>query len=125
MGKVIAFHVPANRMLKALSRLRAMHGDMTILQAMIFFRIAAEPGVTQRTVWREFDTYDSVLSRGVAVLSHAGVKGAGGKRSEPLYLVEVRENPDDRREKLLYLSEKGRTLMQDIISDLNSSQRKS
>ena len=91
---------------------------MTILQAMIFFRIASEPGVTQRTVWREFDTYDSVLSRGVAVLSSAGVRGASGRRTEPLHLVELRENPEDRREKLLYLTAKGRTLMEKVIQDL-------
>jgi DNA-binding MarR family transcriptional regulator len=117
------FHVPASRVLKVLSRLRELHNDMTILQAMIFFRIAAEPGVTQRTVWRELDTYDSVASRGVAVLSSAGVKGAHGRKTEPLHLIELRENPDDRRERMLYLTRKGRTLMEDIIRDLDMAER--
>ena len=119
-----AFHIPATRVVKALSRLREMHGDMTILQAMMFFRIASEPGVTQSTLWRELDTYDSVASRSVAILSSYGVKvrdpktGAVARETKPLNLIEVRENPENRREKGLSLTNKGRKLMQDIISDL-------
>ncbi len=114
----VAYSVPASRMFKFLSRLRQMHGDMTILQAMIFFRIAMEPGVTQRRVWEDLDTFDSVASRGVSVLSYAGLKNASGNRTEPLHLVEVRENPADRREKLLFLTNKGRTLVEDCMKDL-------
>jgi hypothetical protein len=56
---------------------------MTILQAMFLMRIAAEPGVTQSTLWDEFDTFDSVASRAIAVLGSAGVRGglkADGQR---------------------------------------------
>ena len=71
-----------------LSRLCQLHNDMTILQAMFFVRIAAEPGVTQSKLWDEFDTFDLVASRAIAVLGSAGVRGglnARGERRETAY----------------------------------------
>jgi DNA-binding MarR family transcriptional regulator len=88
-------------------------------------RIAAEPGVTQSTLWDEFDTFDSVASRAIAVLGSAGVRGglkADGQRRETkgLRLIELVEDPEDRRYKRLYLSAKGCTLMEDIANDLKA-----
>ncbi|RPJ39179.1 MAG: hypothetical protein EHM35_02955 [Planctomycetaceae bacterium] len=120
-----SFAVPATRMGRVLSRLRQLHNDMTILQAMFFMRIAAEPGVTQNKLWTEFDTFDSVASRAIAVLGSAGVRGglnAQGERRETkgLKLIELVEDPQDRRFKRLYLSARGRTLMADITNDLRT-----
>src|SRR5262245_36765321 len=103
------FLVPATRLGKVLSRLRQLHNDMTILQAMFFVRVAAEPGVTQSKLWDEFDTFDSVASCAIAVLGSAGVRGglnAKGERRETkgLGLKELVEDPKDRCFKRLYLS---------------------
>jgi DNA-binding MarR family transcriptional regulator len=122
---VATFLVPATRLGKVLSRLRQLHNDMTILQAMFFIRIAAEPGVTQSKLWDEFDTFDSVASRAVSVLGSAGVRGglkANGERRETkgLELIELVEDPEDRRFKRLYLSARGHTLMADIANDLRA-----
>lgn len=128
--KDAAFHIPASRIVKALGRLRKEHSDMTILQSMIFFRVAELPGITQRGMLEDMETIDSVTSRAVAVLSSAGVRVRDPKdpnkivrETKPLRLIELREDPDDRRQKSLFLTGKGRQLMQDIMNDLGMTKR--
>jgi DNA-binding MarR family transcriptional regulator len=105
--------MPATRLVKVLQRLRDLHADMTVLQVQFLLWIAANPGENQRALLTALDVSDSVASRNLAILSEYGVRGTEG-----LALVEMRMNPTDRRAKLLYLTRKGRSLLEDIVSDL-------
>ena len=103
-------------LIKALGRLRDRHSDMTLQQAMSFFLVAEKPGITQRELYEALGTNDSVASRTVAILSDVGSRNTPG-----LDLVEMRINPEDRRERILRLTPKGRRLMDDIVNDLKTA----
>lgn len=105
----------AGRMVKALSRLRDRHPDMSINQAMILFYIAAHPGVSQREVYGTLGMHNSAASRALAILSDLG-----SRDTQPLGLISIQVKPEDRRERLLALSPKGIRLMDDIAADLLS-----
>jgi DNA-binding MarR family transcriptional regulator len=92
-----------------------MHNDMTVLQVRTFFLVAAYPGSTQKAIFKALDSNDSAVSRAMAVLSHAPEKPG---RKKGLGLVEYRENPNDRREKFMTLSPRGKREWADIMRDL-------
>jgi len=80
---------------------------------MCLFLIAGRPGIAQRDLYRLMDATDSAASRIVAMLSDIGSRNTPG-----LDLVSMEVNPQDRREKHLALTHKGRRLMDDILTDL-------
>ena len=98
----------------ALARLRDLHTDMTLLQAQCLLTVAANPGMTQRSLYSTLGVSDSLASRVIGLL------GEHGSRSvEALNLIVSSVNPDDRRERNCELSPKGRRLMTQIVADLN------
>jgi DNA-binding MarR family transcriptional regulator len=107
------FEGAATALIKVLARLRDRHADMTLQQAMFLFYVAQRPGITQREVYEALGSSDSVASRTLAILSDVGLRNVAG-----LELVEMKVNPQDRRERFLSLSPKGKRLMDDILSDL-------
>jgi DNA-binding MarR family transcriptional regulator len=111
MASANPYTAMASRQLRTLARLRELHQDMTLLQASFLFYVAANPGVTQRRAYEALDTTDSNAARTLAILSEFG-----GRNVEPLNLIAMKTNPNDRREKLLELSPKGKRLMDDIMS---------
>jgi DNA-binding MarR family transcriptional regulator len=109
----------AARMTRAMRRLRDLHPDMTLLQAMFFLSVAANPGASQRDIYALLDTNDSNAARTIAILSDIG-----GRRSAPLDLIKVSIDPLDRRQRMLDLTPKGRRLMDDIAADIEGSKRR-
>jgi DNA-binding MarR family transcriptional regulator len=108
----------ANRIASALGHLRELHPDITVRQAIVLFRIAGNPGITQRELQPKTASEcvkhkKSVINRIVRVLSEAevapGVNGFG--------LVELRPSHKDRREKHIYLTKKGYRLVANILKD--------
>jgi DNA-binding MarR family transcriptional regulator len=87
---------------------------MTLLQAMFFLVVAANPGLPQRRAYELLDTNDSNAARTIAILSDIG-----GRTIEPLDLIKVSIDPLDRRQRLLHLSPKGKELMMTIVGDLD------
>jgi DNA-binding MarR family transcriptional regulator len=109
-----AFQIKSGRLIEAMRLLRQHHPDMTALQAMFLFQVAATPGITQRVMSDILDTPNSGnATRTIAILSDIG-----GRTVKGLGLVEMRINPEDRRERLHYLTAKGRRLINDILAVL-------
>jgi DNA-binding MarR family transcriptional regulator len=102
-----------SRVYRVLGRLRDRHADMTVLQAMCFFLVSARPGISQRQLMNELDSNDSTISRILSLLSDLGDRKSAG-----LDLIEMKVNPNDRRERLMFLSPKGRRFMADVSNDL-------
>lgn len=101
------------RLNAAMSRLRELHPDMTVLQAQCFFTIAANPDVMQRELHTLLGVTDAHASRAVAML------GEFGSRNVPaMNLVESAVDPDDRRIRRTNLTTRGRRLLNDILRDL-------
>jgi DNA-binding MarR family transcriptional regulator len=85
---------------------------MTVNQMITLFLIAENPGLTQRDLLVSLGTTDSASSRIIALLSDIGSRNVVG-----LALVEMKVNVQDRRERHLFLTSKGRRLMEDIGTD--------
>ena len=102
-------------LLRVLSRLKDQHYAMTVQQAMYLMYIAANPGSTQARAYEGLGSSDCVAGRTLAILSEQGRQDVMG-----LNLVVMKINPNDRRERLLYLTPKGQHLMDDIMKDLNT-----
>jgi DNA-binding MarR family transcriptional regulator len=106
--------IAADTIYKVMARLRAKHEDLTALQVMCLMRVASKPGISQRSIQKELAAgANSTASRILGILSDVGARGTKG-----LELIEMRVNPMDRRERLVYLSPKGKKLMTDIAKDL-------
>jgi DNA-binding MarR family transcriptional regulator len=106
------------RIVRALRRLNDLHPEMTLRQAIALLKVAAYPGIKQREMRVDLGVQgrpaaDSVVSRVLAVLSDVGVGGLDG-----LGLVDMVPSREDRREKLLTLSDKGVVVVGDIMWDL-------
>lgn len=108
-----ATQLTASRLVRSLSRFRDLHTDMTVAQLMCFMLIVERPGITQRDLYQLLGMTDSASSRIVAILSDIGSRGTPG-----LGLVDMRTNPMDRRERLLYLTHRGSRLAEDMQRDL-------
>jgi DNA-binding MarR family transcriptional regulator len=103
----------ADKLFRVLRRLRDKHSDMTMLQGQALFLVAMKPGLSQRQLLAELNCNDSTVARIMALLSDIGDRKGPG-----LDLVVMKVNPLDRRERLLFLSPKGKRLMEDIALDL-------
>ena len=105
----------ASSFARALTRLRDIHQDMTVAQVVCLLLVADRPGITQRDLHKLLDTTDSAASRIIALLSDVGSRGTPG-----MELVLMRENPNDRRERHIFLTAKGRRILEDIATDLKT-----
>jgi DNA-binding MarR family transcriptional regulator len=93
--------------------MRDLHPDMTVMQVLTLALIAESPGILQRDLYRQLGATDSAASRIVAILSDVGSRNTPG-----MGLVSMRVNPQDRRERLVELTSKGRRLWDDVSRDL-------
>lgn len=96
-----------------LSELRELDADMPMNQAVCFAWIALNEGRTQVELRQDLDMASSTSSRSLAALSKVHRLGKPG-----LNLIEWVENPEDRRAKLLFLTTRGRHLVETLLSPL-------
>jgi DNA-binding MarR family transcriptional regulator len=106
------------RIARVLERLKDVHPEMSVRQALALLWIAAHPGVKQHELRGLLSpggrpAADGMISRVLAILSEVGAGGITG-----LALVDMTLNRNDRREKLLTLSPKGRRLIEGCLRDL-------
>jgi DNA-binding MarR family transcriptional regulator len=103
--------------LKELERLmryiRKKAHHLTCMNMEVFFVIAqASDGITQREISRRTGINSPTLSRVIGTLSKYG------RRAESLHWVEIRESEEDRRFKKIFLTEKGREVVEDILREV-------
>lgn len=98
---------------KIILTLREIDADMPMNQAICFAWIALNEGRTQVELRQDLDMASSTSSRSLAALSKVHRLGKPG-----LNLIEWLENPEDRRAKLLFLSARGRNLVEDLLAPL-------
>lgn len=105
----------AARLLRILGRLREHYADMTLVQAMVFLSIAAQPDQLQREIHKPLGISSSLVSRVVAHLGEFGDRHGEGA----MHLVESYATLTDRRGKFLRLTGKGHELMAAICRDFH------
>jgi DNA-binding MarR family transcriptional regulator len=102
----------SGRLVRALFRLQSIYSEMTIPQAMCLFYIAQNQKVTQQSLYQDVGIRKGTATRTVAFLSHYG-----SGRLPALGLVDTIEDPNDRRQRVLSLTAKGKRLIEQILRD--------
>lgn len=102
-----------SQIIKFIEVVRGYDPEFHVQTLEVLFRVAsAHPDPLQMSVLRRRFGYSSAaLSRNVALLSDVGFKAKSGMR-----LISVKVDPEDRRERLLSLTEKGRFLLHQTAS---------
>lgn len=98
------------RLFNALNVVRGVSEDATVSQVMALLHIAIHPDTTQT----ELLTHLSMRSSGQSALISR--LAGGDQRSNGLNLVGARENPLDRRQKLLDLTIRGDAVVDSIVA---------
>ncbi|MCK1531164.1 winged helix-turn-helix transcriptional regulator [Bradyrhizobium sp. 182] len=104
------------RTLNFVGELRKLAPLLPMQTATCLLIIAREPGITMQRLAKKAGLAQSSCSRNVAMLSRWEAFGKPG-----LDLVETCEDPRERRRKVIYLTAKGRTKVQSIVSKLDPS----
>lgn len=98
------------RMSSIIGLFRGQDAEMPVQQMAVFCWIAVNEGRTQRDLIASLDMPNSSASRNIAALSLVHRLGKPG-----LGLITWVDNPEDRRAKLLMLTEKGRTFARQVL----------
>ena len=89
---------------------RKQDAEMPVQQMAVFCWIVTNEGRVQRDLCAALDMPNSSASRNIAALSLVHRLGKPG-----LGLITWVDNPEDRRAKLLMLTEKGRTFARQVL----------
>jgi DNA-binding MarR family transcriptional regulator len=102
------------RFRKAVKLLRTIHPQLRVSQVDILLSIAAKEGQSQTDLAADCELSVAAISRAIDVLGSAGRRdGKGGK----LGLIRVEKDPQDDRFQLVYLTDRGKNVMQ-LFADL-------
>lgn len=93
------------RLARVLEEFRALDPDMPIQYALSFLTVVEEEGLSLRDLSARLGIAQSSASRNVAALGEWH-----SFRKPGLHLVEAREDPRERRRKIVTLTAKGRAL---------------
>ena len=97
-----------------LDEARLVHPSMTVNQLMVFPMIAMNEVPDQQTIEERVDLSDASASRIIALLGQYGNRG-----TEPLNLIEIVPDANDRRRKSYVLTKKGRKLVERFMEQLD------
>jgi DNA-binding MarR family transcriptional regulator len=100
---------PTTRVLLLIEELRKLDPELPAQQAAAFMCIAREEGLTQQKV---ASLVGASKSAGQRIFDKLGDRGANGKPG--LGLIEVRTGLADARERLAYLTPKGRRVVETL-----------
>jgi DNA-binding MarR family transcriptional regulator len=99
-----------DQLIAIVEKFREHNPDVTANQMLTLLYVAREPGITQKATLTRLGLKDSGQSRIVAALSKHGDRGRPGWG-----VVDLQENPVDRREKLVTLNHKGQLVINAIL----------
>lgn len=103
-----------NPLLDVMELIYDVYPSMTVQQIRVLLLIAANPGISQKEIMDTMgDIADSSVSRIVSILGAYGSRGTA-----PMYLVEVRIHPTNRKSKALHLTKAGDALIQKLLRAL-------
>lgn len=99
-------HAPLYRQLsRVVEAFRDLYPDVPATTLRVFFEVCVSPGSTGPELMRSIGIGQTSLSRHLSILSEYSWRGGDG-----LDLVELIEDPEDRRNKRTFLKPKGRAL---------------
>lgn len=94
---------------KAIQRLRAIDPEMPMQTALLFLLVAQRPGLTMKEIEEVMLVSQASVSRNVAALSQ------WSRHDKPGHgLVLAREDPLERRRKIVFLTQRGELLAREL-----------
>jgi DNA-binding MarR family transcriptional regulator len=100
---------PLLRAIRFVQEFRKLDSEMQMQTALVFLMIAKHEGCQLRDLEREAGLSSASVSRNVAALSQLHRKGRAGHG-----LVIAKVSPEDRRNRQLYLTAKGRSVLETL-----------
>ena len=106
-------------MASAVEQFRRYQPDAPVSRVIVFLTVALKPGITMREVEKGLKVSQTTMSRHVAILGTAGFRDPmTGKRERGWGLLEAMRDPEDYRQKRLWLRPKGRKLAKQMAARL-------
>lgn len=102
-------HKALEALATALEAFLTIHDEMTVRAAITFLRLAADEGITQSELARQYGWPKTSVNRTIKLLQHRGVRGNPG-----LGLLDLSSDDTDERSKPVRLSPKGSKLVQTL-----------
>lgn len=107
---------PLPKMVRAIEAFRQLNKDMLANEMMAFLLVAERNGISMTELQDVLDLSKAATSRNVNFLSQHGANSRDG-----LKLVITTENPENRRQKLVHLTPRGKALKRQIESLLDAA----
>lgn len=108
-----------NVLLNCSLKFRYLDVDMTVLTMSVFLTVAKEDGILVADIIEQVRSNKSSVSRVLAMLSDIGRREKAG-----LGLVRAVEDPVNRRNKRVYLTDEGVKLVNSVAGTLNRGCKK-
>ena len=102
------------RMTKALNVFRALYADIPTTTVDVFLQVAIRPGISSKELLDRVGASQSAISRHLAMLGDYSWRG-----NEGLGLVDLIEDPTNRRTKVAFLKPKGQALAAKLVAILD------
>ena len=102
--------VKLNQLLSCLEVFRQVDQEMPSQRIVLFLLVASRPGMRMSDVAKKLGLSSSAVSRNLSELSKWGI----GINKPGVDLLYAEENPQDRREKMIYLTPKGERLVETL-----------
>lgn len=102
------------RMRRALDTFRTMYADIPATSVEVFLQVAIAPGISSKDLVSRVGVSQSAISRHLALLGDYDWKGGDG-----LGLIDLIEDPVDRRTKVAFLKPKGQALAAKLVTILD------
>lgn len=90
---------------RAMSEFRKLYADIPVTTVEVFLAVAVNSGISSKDLRDRVGASQSAVSRHLALLGEYSWRGGEG-----MDLIEIVEDPEDRRSKLAFLKPKGQTL---------------
>ncbi|MGR3484747.1 MAG: MarR family winged helix-turn-helix transcriptional regulator [Paracoccaceae bacterium] len=97
-------------LIKCVSIIREQYQDMPATTLEVLLHVALEPGSSSTEIREAVSTSQSSISRHLSLLGDYNWRGEEGLR-----LIKLIENPTDRRQKIAFLTERGRAVMKQVL----------
>ena len=106
---------PLASLVPSLEQLRGQDSAMEVATALVFIRIALQPGIKKTEIERQLNFTRSAAHRHIALLTVEGDVSRRGPHTCGLGLVFSRPDPEDARAKRLYLTIKGEEFARSLM----------
>jgi DNA-binding MarR family transcriptional regulator len=100
------------RLARCISEIRELHPEIQAQTIHVLLEVAIQPGITMRQLLKKTSLSQSSCSRNVSLLTDRDRHGNHG-----LGLVEAKEDPAERRRKIVTLTPKGQELIA-LLADI-------